>query len=146
VPIKHVLLFALGVALIASMPLILIAAIPPAGPMLSPVSSPVSVVALESVPPNTPAGPTVQLTLQNVGSTPIANLSAVLTLQHPYTFYFPNITSTSPLAGGQTVSISAVLFDAGFVCGTAFPLEIIGTFLGRGISFDLNVSHVLTCE
>jgi len=142
-PIRHVLLFALGVALIASTPLILIVALPTVGSI---PSFPLSVVALESVPAHTPGGPTVQLTLQNVGATPIANVSAVLTLQHPYTFYFPNITSTSPLAGGQSASTSTILLDAGFVCGTAYPLEITGAFLGRGISFDFHVSHAMTCE
>lgn len=140
---QYVLLLALGVALMASMPLALIAALPPVG---SGPSSPLSVVALESVSPYSPGGPTVELAIQNVGSTPVANVSAVLTLNYSYAFYFPNVTPNSPLAGGQTTSTSTILIDGGFVCGTAYPLEIRGTFLGRGLSFDFNFSQVMTCS
>lgn len=140
-PIKQALLLALAVALMASLPPILAIAIPPSGPAVG--SSPF-VATLLSGPPYTPGGPAVHLTLQNTGDIPVANLSAVLTLQYGYTFYFSNVTVSSPLRTGQIASASMILLQAGFTCGKGYPLAIQGVFTG-GSTFDFSLSPTLTC-
>lgn len=144
--IKQLLLFSLGVAAIVSIPLILIATIPPAGPAsTSETGSPGWVVALETGPPQNPGGPTMHLTLRNELGGPISNISAVLDLQQMYTFSFPNVTAASPLPVGGLTSTSSILIGASYTCGAEYALVIRGAYSGEH-PFSVSVAHVITCE
>ncbi|MDE1767646.1 MAG: hypothetical protein KGI27_15435, partial [Thaumarchaeota archaeon] len=68
-----------------------------------------SVVAVKMVKPYNPAGLEIQLTLKNIGITPITSLQAVLELNNNYTFDFKNITSSTPLEPGNSSSDTETL-------------------------------------
>jgi len=68
-----------------------------------------SVVAVKMVKPHNPTGLKIQLTLKNIGITPITSLQAVLELNSNYTFDFKNITSSMPLEPGNSSSDTEAL-------------------------------------
>jgi hypothetical protein len=103
------------------------------------------VVSFESVAPYSPAGPTVTLTVQNVGAFPEIALSAVLQMSGLPTFYFLNINATHPLGMGMTATSVTNLGPVAISCGTTYSLEFRGMFLG-GDRFDFTASPILGCE
>ncbi|GEM_PF-1544598 len=86
----------------------------------------VAVASIKMIPPFTPGGPIIQLTLENVGAKPITNIKAVLELDNNYTFDFTNVASSSPLIPGSYASNATMLIGGGFESGIAYPLVISG--------------------
>ncbi|HET7336986.1 MAG TPA: hypothetical protein VFJ23_03740, partial [Candidatus Nitrosotalea sp.] len=86
----------------------------------------VSVASIKMIPPYTPGGPIIQLTLENVGARPITNIKAVLELYNNYTFDFTNVTSSTPLTPHNYVSNATMLIGGGFQTKVTYPLVISG--------------------
>ncbi len=85
------------------------------------------VVAARLVGPYTPAGPTVELTLQNQEGCCVTSLSAILELNNNYTFSFKGVSASNPMEQGQTVSDNETLIGAGFDSSKSYTLVIKGT-------------------
>jgi hypothetical protein len=111
--------------------------------VVSASSSPVEVVSVVGpIPPYTPAGAVVGVTLKNVGSTPITSLAASLQLPRagqnaPFSFAF-NVNSSKPLLPGRSTQDSLTLFNAGFSGSVYYPLTIGGTY-SNGTQFSYSV-------
>lgn len=86
----------------------------------------VSVVSIKMVPPYTPGGPIIQLTLKNIGMKSITSLKAVLELYNNYTFDFKDVTSSTPLTSGDSTTDKEMLIGGGFQTEWAYPLIISG--------------------
>lgn len=87
----------------------------------------VMIVSIQSVPSLTnPGGPPIQLTLKNIGVTPITSLKALLTLNNDYNFDFKNVTQANPLASGDSISETRILIGAGFRTNIVHPITISG--------------------
>lgn len=85
------------------------------------------VISAKLVGPYTPAGPTVELTLQNEQGCCVTSLSAILELNNNYTFSFSGVSASNPLDQGQTVSANQTLIGAGFDSSRNYTLVIKGT-------------------
>jgi hypothetical protein len=100
----------------------------------------VQVVSAKFVPPVVPAGPTVELTLQNQGGCCITSLTATLVLGYRnYTFVFKGVNASNPLDQGQSASDTEILTLAGFGGGQTNLLIVNGTARGLPFSDDLQV-------
>jgi hypothetical protein len=78
-------------------------------PTQTPAGS-IVVVSVGVLQPYYPAGPTIQVVLQNNGSTPVTSLQAVLSLSgNNYTYIFSNVSLSNPLVHGQVASQSQTL-------------------------------------
>lgn len=87
----------------------------------------VEIVSIQSVSSLTnPGGPPIQLTLRNIGTTPITSLKALLTLNNDYNFDFENVTQVNPLASGDSISETRILIGAGFRTDIVHPITISG--------------------
>lgn len=86
----------------------------------------VKVVEIKMVPPYTPGGPVIQLTIQNVGTMPITHLDVTLETNHNYTFNFKRITSSTPLISGNSMSDTTMLVGGGFQTESTYRLIING--------------------
>jgi hypothetical protein len=100
--------------------------------------SPAEVVSLTGpIPPYTPAGPEVGVTLRNIGQVPITSLNASLGLpgevSSPYSFVF-DVSSSSPLLPGQSIQATRTLVNGGFDSTQEYPLTISGA-LSNGTRF-----------
>jgi hypothetical protein len=123
-------------------------ATPTATPATTPTATPtpvnagaLAVVSVSLLQPYNPAGPTVEVILQNNATNPVINLQAVLSLSgHNYTYVFSEVSSSSPLLPNQEAFQAETLIDAGFESSQTYPLEIIGT-LQNGSTFNY-VTHV----
>ncbi len=83
------------------------------------------------VPPYTPAGPTIEVTLTNAGQqTSIVNLTAVLSLTGTSeTFEFSGVSASSPLLAGQSSSQSkTIVVPASVNTSSIYPMTIAGAF------------------
>lgn len=91
------------------------------------------------VPPYTPAGPTVEVTLMDASS-PIVNLTAVLSLPGKnQTFGFSGVNAASPLLAGQSSSQSETIVGPVSVNTTStYPMTIAGAFQ-NGTKFSYSV-------
>jgi hypothetical protein len=86
---------------------------------------PIEVVMVSGpLQPINPGGPVIEITLKNIGSVPVTNLSAILELGRPFTFDFA-ATVASPLLPGQTISSRQTLIGGGFG-DSLYPLTING--------------------
>ncbi len=104
------------------------------------LNSVVDVVSIQFVPtPPNPGGPTIQLTLMNIGMKPITNLKATLDLNNNYVFNFKDVTESNPLASGHSTSDTEILIGAGFTTGMTYPLTVVGTVNNETFSYTLNV-------
>jgi hypothetical protein len=81
---------------------------------------------LGPIPPPNPGGPTVAITLKNVGEEPVTYLKATLELEKAFEFDFVNITPSRPLLPGESSSETRNLIGpgGGFSNGTSYPLTI----------------------
>jgi hypothetical protein len=100
---------------------------------------PVGIVSLQMIPPYTPGGPTIQMTLKNNGIEPITNLKAILELYSNYTFDFTNITSSSPIAPASYASDIKTLIGGGFQSDFPYPLMISGIIGDTAFNFTENI-------
>lgn len=87
----------------------------------------VSIASIKQVPPVTPGGPTIQLTLKNISNKPITSLKAILEVNNNYTFDFVNVTSSKPLVPNNSTSETQILIGAGFQTDALHPVIITGT-------------------
>lgn len=86
----------------------------------------VKVVEIKMVPPYTPGGPVIQLTLQNIGTTPVTHLDATLEMNYNYAFNFQSITSSTPLIPSNSISNTTMLIGGGFQTESTYSLAISG--------------------
>ena len=92
-----------------------------------PPASSLTVVSVDLLQPYNPGGPTIEVTLQNVGNEPVTSLQAVLSLPGDnYTYTFSDVSSSKPLLPGQSASQTQTLLNAGFDQNQTYLLEIIG--------------------
>ena len=105
----------------------------------APPSPPVWVKSVVLVPPYTPAGPTIEVTLMDASS-PIVNLTAVLSLPGKnQTFGFSGVNAASPLLAGQSSSQSETIVGPVSVNTTStYPMTIAGAFQ-NGTKFSYSV-------
>jgi hypothetical protein len=77
------------------------------------------------MPPN-PGGPTVEITLKNVGEEPVTYLKATLKLERAYEFGFVNVSPSNPLLPGESSNETRNLIGpgSGISSDTSYPLEI----------------------
>ena len=95
---------------------------------------PVAVVSVVGpVPPITPGGPSITITLENTSTSPITSLTASLSLDVPYDYTF-DVTESAPLVPGQSASQTTAQIRGGFQGGASYPLSIEGT-LQNGTTF-----------
>jgi len=101
----------------------------------------IRVVSAEMASLNTPAGPTVTITLQNEMGQNVTSLRAVLELaMDNYTYSFAGVSLSNPLKQGQSASDTEILINGGFSAGEAYPLVI------EGATQDLNFTYVTSTE
>jgi hypothetical protein len=101
-----------------------------------PISSrPLTVVSARLIIPYNPGGSTIEIILQNNGTSPVVNLQAVLTLSgRNYTYVF-NVSENNPLLPSQETSQQNTLINAGFQTNQTYPIQITGK-LQSGASFN----------
>ena len=105
----------------------------------APPSPLVWVKSVVLVPPYTPAGPTIEVTLMDA-SAPIVNLTAVLSLPGKnQTFEFSGVSAASPLLAGQSSSQRETIVGPVSVNTTStYPMTIAGAFQ-NGTRFSYSV-------
>ncbi len=86
-----------------------------------------------------PGGPPIQLTLKNIGVTPITSLNATLHLNNEYNFDFQDITKSYLLVSGNSTSDTKILIGGGFTSEAIYPLTINGIANNIPFSFTQNV-------
>jgi hypothetical protein len=96
---------------------------------------PIEIVSvLGPVPPFTPGGPAVKITLKNVGVEPIISLTATLELSESFDFTF-DVTPAHPLQPNRSTSAQLTLIAGGFISdNVSYPLTINAT-LQDGTNF-----------
>ena len=103
----------------------------PAPAPICPGPPPVWVHSVMLVPPYSPAGPTLEVTLTNEEEQmPIVNLTAVLSLAaKSQAFEFSGVSASSALLAGQSTSQSETIVDPVSVNTTSiYPMAIAGAF------------------
>ena len=90
---------------------------------------PIEIVSvLGPIPPFTPGGPAVKITLKNVGVEPVVSLTATLEVSSasglPFVFTFDDVTSSHPLQPNRSTSDTSGLIGGGFASDHAYPLTI----------------------
>jgi len=107
---------------------------------------PIDIVSIQFLPtPPNPGGPTMQVTLTNIGMTPVTNLNATLALNNNYVFNFKDVTESNPLAPGHSTSDTEMLIGVGSTEMT-YPLTVVGTENNKTFSYTLNVHIPYTNE
>jgi hypothetical protein len=98
---------------------------------------PIEIVsALGPIPPFTPGGPEIEITLKNVSNEPVVSLTAIFTNLGPRDFDFEfAVSNSNPLLSGISISDSLTLIGAGFDTNVSYPLTIEGT-LQNGVTFN----------
>jgi hypothetical protein len=96
---------------------------------------PIEIVSvLGPVPPFTPGGPAVKITLKNVGAEPVISLTATLDVSESYDFIF-DVTPSNPLQPNKSTSTTlALIGGGGFSSDGSYPLTINAT-LQNGPNF-----------
>lgn len=113
----------------------------PAPPPVCPGPPPVWVKSVVLVPPYTPAGPTIEVTLTNAGEQmPIVNLTAALSLTGmSQAFEFNAVSASSPMSAGQSTSQSeTIVGPVSFNTTSIYPMTIAGAFQ-NGTKFSESV-------
>lgn len=106
----------------------------------------VGIVSIQMIPPYTPAGPTIQITIKNNEDKPITSLNAVLELYNNYTFDFANVTSTNPISPSSFASDTKTLIGGGFDSELPYPLVVSGVAGGVPFNFTENIHIPYTSE
>lgn len=89
---------------------------------------------LGPVGPVNPAGPTIKITLKNVGVEPVISLTATLEVGKSYDFTF-DVTPSNPLQPNRSTSSTLTLIGGGgFSSNGSYPLTINAT-LQNGAKF-----------
>ena len=106
----------------------------------------VDVVSIKSVPPVTPGGPTIQITLKNNNAKPVTSLNVTLGLNNNYIFDFKNVTESNPLTYGNSVSETKILIGGAFSSESAYPVIINGIADNIPFRYSENASIPYTKE
>jgi hypothetical protein len=101
--------------------------------VVSQEQEPIEIVSVVGpVPPFTPGGPTVKITLKNVGVEPVISLIATLEVSSasgfPFDFTFDDVTPSHPLRPNGSTSDTLCLIGGGFGSDVSYPLTINATF------------------
>ncbi len=105
---------------------------------------PVDVVSVSLQQPYNPGGPTINVTLQNTGTSPVVALQATLSLPgRNYTYTFSDVSSNRPLLPNQETTQTATLLDASFNPDQAYQMRISGE-QQDGTPFDYNTNVTIT--
>lgn len=78
------------------------------------------------IPPITPGGPTVEITLKNVSTEPITSLTATLVAGRSFDFSF-DVSPSAPLMPGASISRKFTMIGGGFSDDALYPLTIKAT-------------------
>ena len=104
---------------------------------------PVWVRSVMLVPPYTPAGPTINVTLYaSVQQAPITNLTAVLSLTgRSQTFDFSGVSASNPLLQGHSASqTETVIGPVSVDTNATYPMTIEGSFQdGQAFSYQVSI-------
>jgi hypothetical protein len=105
----------------------------------SQIQEPIEIVSvLGPVPPPTPGGPAVKITLKNVGVEPVISLTATLGVDTPFgtpdDFTFDDVSPSNPLQPDGSTSDTRCLIGGGFSSSDWCPLTINAT-LQNGTNF-----------
>ena len=111
-------------------------------PTLTPTQAPqnqqpIQVVSMIGpIPPYNPGGPTVAITVKNVGVEPVTILKAVLKLEGDFEFAFVKVTPSNPLlpGGSSNQTLNLIGPKGNFTSGILYPLTVNGT-LQSGATF-----------
>jgi hypothetical protein len=100
---------------------------------------PIEIVSvLGPVPPFTPGGPAVKITLKNVGVELVISSTATLevfsVIGTPFDFTFDDVSPTNPLQPNRSTSATRCLIGGGFSSNGSYPLTINAT-LQNGANF-----------
>jgi hypothetical protein len=100
---------------------------------------PIEIVSvLGPIPPFTPGGPAIKITLKNVGVEPVISLTATLEVfsgfGFPFDFTFDDVTPSHPLRPNRSTSATLCLIGGGFSSNESYPLTINAT-LQNGTNF-----------
>jgi len=100
---------------------------------------PIEIVSvLGPFPPFNPGGPSVKITLKNVGGEPVISLTATLEVSSasgfPFDFTFDDVTPSHPLQPNRSTSAKLYLIGGGFSSSRSYPLTINAT-LQNGTNF-----------
>ena len=106
-----------------------------AGSTTTPTNQPtIEIVSvLGPLQPINPGGPTIELTLKNVSTEPVVNLTANLELSRVFVFNF-DVTPSNKLLPDETISAKLTLIGGGFSDSLSYPLTINGA-LQDGAAF-----------
>jgi hypothetical protein len=107
---------------------------------------PIEVVSvLGPIPPFSPGGPVVEITLKNVSSEPVISLKASLGIIQagpsgtPFSFNF-DVTTSNPLLPDKTIAAKLTLIGGGFSDNVSYPLIIESNLKnGTGYSYTKQV-------
>ena len=106
-------------------------------------SVPVGVSSVTLVPPYTPAGPTIKVTLYgDSGPMPVTSLTAVLSLTGKnQTFEFSGVSASSPLLPGQLTSqTETIIGPVSIDTNSTYSMTIAGTFQnGQTFSYPVQI-------
>jgi hypothetical protein len=94
---------------------------------------PIEIVSvLSPVPPFTPGGPAVKITLKNVGVEPVISLTATLGVDTAFgtavDFSFDDVSPSNPLQPNTSTGDRLCLIGGGFSSDDWYPLTINATF------------------
>ncbi|MDD5703183.1 MAG: hypothetical protein PHU23_14185 [Dehalococcoidales bacterium] len=78
------------------------------------------------IPPITPGGPTVEITLKNVSTEPITGLTATLVAGRSFDFSF-DVSPSAPLMPGASISRKFTMIGGGFSDDALYTLTIKAT-------------------
>jgi hypothetical protein len=100
--------------------------------VVSQEQEPIEIVSvLGPIPPFTPGGPAVKITLKNVGVEPVISLTATLEVflasGIPFDFTFDDATPSHPLQPNRSTSDRLILIGGGFSSNISYPLTINAT-------------------
>ncbi len=90
-------------------------------------NQPVEVVSVtDPMPPITPGGPAVEITLKNVSAVPITDLTATLVAGRSFDFNF-DVSPSAPLMPNGIISQKLTMIGGGFSDNVLYPLTIKAT-------------------
>jgi len=78
------------------------------------------------MPPITPGGPTVEITLKNASTEPITGLTATLVAGRSFDFNF-DVSPSAPLMPNASISRKLIMIGGGFNDDALYPLTIKAT-------------------
>ncbi len=90
-------------------------------------SRPVEIVSVTGpIPPITPGGPTVEITLKDISAEPITGLTTTLVAGRSFDFSF-DVSPSAPLMPGASISQKSILIGGGFSDDALYPLTVKAT-------------------